>query len=208
MGLGAMVACNSSPGSNNPQHQSDNSVSGTSSPQAQPSSAGPNIDLECVINHLQNPPESFHYMFKDESDNPWSEEADVTPQMIDGSFKNNSVPAPVALHATPQEMPHQYQWAIGRMASLFALVRSTATNEGPETLNGYSTTKIAIDTARGDAAEQALYKTTFGPGGYAKGTVWATSEGCPVKLTIDEELHADDGSVRGKAHYEEAMIKK
>jgi hypothetical protein len=26
--------------------------------------AGPDIDLNCVINHIQNPPESFHYAFK------------------------------------------------------------------------------------------------------------------------------------------------
>jgi len=29
-----------------------------------------------------------------------------------------------------------------------------------------------------------------------------------VKLAIDEELHSKDGKVLGKAHYEEAMIKK
>jgi hypothetical protein len=170
---------------------------------------GPSVDLNCVINHLQNPPESFHYMFKDESsNNPWSEEADVTPQMIDGSFKSSYMPNPSPLHATPQEMPHQYQWAIGRMASLFALVRGTAVDQGAETVNGYSTTKVSIDTARGDAEEQGLFKSVLGPGGFDRGIVWVTSEGCPVKLLIDEELHAKDGSVSGKAHYEEAMIKK
>lgn len=205
---GVMAGCNSSSASRNAPDKTVDTASGSSGPQVQANAAGPNIDLNCVINHLQNPPESFHYMFKDESQNPWSEEADVTPQMIDGSFKSNYMPGPSPLHATPQEMPHQYQWAIGRMASLVALVRDTATNQGPETINGYSTTKIGIDTAHGDVAEQGLYKTTFGPGGYAKGTAWVTAEGCPVKLTIDEELHANDGSVRSKAHYEEAMVKK
>lgn len=171
---------------------------------------GPDIDLNCVIGHLQNPPESFHYMFKDESDNPWSEEADVTPQMINLSFKSNYLPAPVALHGWPQEMPHQYQWAIGRMASTFALVRATSAvvNEGGEAVNGYSTTKLSIDTGRAAATEQGLYNSTLGPGGFEKGTVWVTSEGCPVKLVVDEELHAKDGSMTGKAHYEEAMVRK
>ena len=172
---------------------------------------GPDIDLNCVIAHLQNPPESFHYMFKDESsDNPWSEEADVTPQMIDLTFKSNYMPAPVALHGTPQEMPHQYQWAIGRMASTFALVRSTSAvvNEGGETVNGYDTTKLSIDTGRASATEQGLYNSTLGPGGFEKGTVWVTSQGCPVKLVVDEELHAKNGSIIGKNHYEEAMVKK
>ncbi len=118
---------------------------------------GLDIDLDCVINRLQNPPESFHYSFKDESDNPWSEEADVTPQMINGSFKSNYMPAPVPLHDTPQDMPHKYQWAIGRMASVLALVHSSSAvvNEGPEKgVNGYDTTKFSIDTARANAAER------------------------------------------------------
>ena len=171
---------------------------------------GPDIDLNCVINHLQKPPESFHYVFKDESDNPWAEEADVTPQMIDGSFKSNYMPAPVPLHGAPSEISHQYQWAIGRMASLFAIVHGTSAvvNEGTEAVNGYNTTKLSIDTGRASAAEQGLYKSVLGPGGFEKGTVWVTSQGCPVKLVVDEELRSKDGSLATKAHYEEAMVKK
>src|SRR5436853_2725259 len=86
-------------------------------------SAGPDIDLNCVINHIQNPPESFHYSFKDVSDNPWQEEAEVTPQSIDGTFTNNSVPNPQSFHGTPQEVSPNLR-AIGRIASLFAIVRS------------------------------------------------------------------------------------
>jgi hypothetical protein len=200
----ALFGCNSSkaPDTKAPSQQST---------AAAQKSTGPDIDLNCVINHLQNPPESFHYMFKDESDNPWSEEADVTPQMIDGSFKSNYMPAPVPLHATPQEMPHQYQWAIGRMASLFAIVHASSAevNEGPEKgVNGYDTFKFSIDTTRADASQQGLYNSVLGPGGSEKGTVWVTAEGCPVKIVLDQELHAKDGSVSGKAHYEEAMVKK
>ena len=189
----------------------DTKVSSKQSAAAPQNSTGPDIDLNCVISHLQNPPESFHYSFKDESDNPWSEEADVTPQMINGSFKSNYMPAPVPLHDTPQDMPHKYQWAIGRMASLFALVHSSSAevNEGPEKgVNGYDTTKFSIDTARATAEEQGLYTATLGPGGFEKGTVWVTSDGCPVKVVMDEEMHSKDGKVSGKAHYEEAMVRK
>lgn len=173
-------------------------------------STGPDVDLNCVIDHLQNPPESFHYMFKDESDNPWSEEADVTPQMIDGSFKSNYMPTSNRFHGAPSEIPHQYQWAIGRMASLFASVRGTSAvvKEGTEDVNGYRAVKLSIDTARATAVERALYDGVLGPGGFEKGTVWVASQGCPVKVVLDEELHAKDGSVTGKAHYEEAMVKK
>ena len=173
-------------------------------------SAGPDIDLNCVTSHIQNPPESFHYTFKAESDNVWKEEADVTPQQVDGSFSNNSLPAPQQFHGTPQETSSNLM-AIGRMASLFATVRNSAAvvNEGEEKgVNGYDTVKYSIDTARGSASEQALYKSILGPGGSEKGTVWVTSQGCPVRIVLDEELHARDGSVLGKAHYEEAMVKK
>lgn len=172
--------------------------------------AGPDIDLNCVINHIQNPPESFHYAFKAESENPWEEEADVTPQRIDGSFSNNSLPAPQQFHGTPREASSNVL-AIGRMASLFAMVRNTSAvvNEGQEKgVNSYNTVKYSIDTGRGTATEQALFKSILGPGGAEKGTVWVTSEGCPVRIVLDEELHAKDGSLLGKAHYEEAMVKK
>jgi hypothetical protein len=173
-------------------------------------SAGPDIDLNCVINHIQNPPESFHYSFKAESDNPWEEEADVTPQRIDGTFSNKSLPTPQPFHGTPREASSNLM-AIGRMASLFATVRNTSAvvNEGAEKdVNSYNTVKYSIDTARGTATEQALYKSILGPGGSEKGTVWVTSQGCPVRIVLDEELHAKDGSVLGKAHYEVAMVKK
>jgi hypothetical protein len=172
-------------------------------------SGGPDIDLNCVINHIQNPPESFHYAFKADSDNSWEEEADITPQQIDGSFSNKSLPTPQQFHGTPREASSNLM-AIGRMASLFATVRNTSAlvNEGQEGVNSYNTVKYSIDTARATASEQALYKSILGPGGSEKGDVWVTSQGCPVRIVLDEELHAKDGSLLDKVHYEEAMVKK
>jgi len=173
-------------------------------------STGPDIDLNCVIDHIQNPSESFHYAFRAESDNPWHEEADVTPQRIDGSFSNSSLPTPQQFHGTPREVSSNLM-AIGRMASLFATVSHTSAvvNEGAEEgVNGYNTVKYSIDTERGTATEQALFKSILGSGGSEKGSVSVTSQGCPVRIVLDEELHSKDGSVVGKAHYEEAMIKK
>lgn len=172
---------------------------------------GSDIDLNCVIKHIQNPPESFHYTFKAvEADNPWQEEADITPQWIDGSFSNHSLPTSQQFHGTPREASSNLM-AIGRMASLFATVHNTAAevNEGPEkNVNGYNTVRYSIDTARGTAAEQMLFKSILGPGGLEKGTVWVTSGGCPIRMVVDEELHSKDGSPLGKTHYEEAMVKK
>src|SRR5262252_6988860 len=86
--LTSLLGCNSTPSkAADPTSESSQKAAGTTK-----TSAGPEIDLNCVINHIQNPPESFHYAFKVESDNPWEEEADVTPETIDGSFKNNSLP--------------------------------------------------------------------------------------------------------------------
>jgi len=175
-----------------------------------PRGGDPDIDLNCVVSHIQDPPESFHYAFKAESDNPWEEEADVTPQRIDGSFSNNTLPTPQQFHGTPREVSSNLM-AIGRMASLFATVHGTSAvvNEGAEKdVNSYNTVKYSIDTARATAGEQALYKSILGPGGSEKGTVWVTSQGCPVRIVVDEELHAKDGSLLEKAHYEEAMVKK
>jgi len=197
----ALLGCNSRNGSEMATTTKRTTSAAVNSPPAQ-------VDLNCVMDHFRNPPESFHYTFTDQSDNPWSEEANVTPQVIDVTFMNNSLPKPQTLHGTPQEIPHQYQWGIGRMASLFALVRGNEVKEGTETLNGYSVTKLLIDTGRADPAEQGLYRITFGPGGWAKGTVWVTSQGCPVRIELDEELHSKDGTVSGKAHYTEAMVKR
>ena len=80
--------------------------------------------------------------------------------------------------------------------------------QGAEDKNGYQTVKYSIDTTRGSMTEQGLFKTVLGPGGFEKGTVWATSQGCPVQIVLDQELYANDGSSLGKAHYEEAMVKK
>jgi hypothetical protein len=75
-------------------------------------------------------------------------------------------------------------------------------------VNSYDTVKYSIDTARGSPTEQALYKSILGPGGSEKGAVWVTSQGCPVRIVLDEELFSQDGTLTGKSHYEEAMIKK
>jgi hypothetical protein len=169
---------------------------------------GGDIDLNCVSRHIQNPPDSFHYTFTVVSDNPWHEDADVTPQNIDGSFMNNSLPKPQEFHGAPQQMSSNLM-AIGRMADTFATVHATAAvlSEGAEKKNGYDTVKLSIDTSRGSVTEQGLFRTLLGASGFEKGTVWVTSEGCPVQIVLDEQLQARNGSV-STSHYEEAMVKK
>src|SRR5215472_7006918 len=204
MALGSILGCNSVPS------KPVNTTSGAAQTVvAATNSAGPDIDLNCVAQHIQSPPDSFHYSFSDVSENAWQEDAEVTPQNIDGSFMNNSLPTKQEFHGPPQQVSSNLM-AIGRMASIFSTVHMTAAvmKQGAEKKNGYDTMKFSIDTAQGTSTEQGLFKTVLGPGGFERGEVWVTAEGCPVQITLDEELHARDGSPNGKAHYEEAMTRK
>ena len=174
--------------------------------------ADPGIDLNCVADHIQNPTESFHYSYKHDGPNFVDEEADITPQTIDGSFKNNSISRPV--HGVRSD-PVSWQGAwtslmgIAGMSSTIALVRnsSSTVRGGTSNVNGYDALQYSVDTTRASDAEIDLYRSTLGPGGFEKGTVWVNSQGCPVKLSLDTEMHLNNGSV-DKEHYEEAMVKK
>ena len=191
-------------------------ISKQESPQAtknlESANSDPGIDLNCVYDHLQNPPESFHYMYKKDSTNPVHQEADVTPQTIDGfriEFDSSQQP----LHATRDD---QRSWqdalagltGIGGMSSTVAIINHDSAmqreTDGSQ-VNGYDTIHYSIDTARFTPTErQMLLK----PGDLEKGDAWVTSAGCPVKLSLDSELHRNDGSLIEKLHYEETMVKK
>src|SRR5579871_5585120 len=174
--------------------------------------SGPGIDLNCTYDALQNPTESFHYVYKKVSDYPVDEEADLTPQTIDGSFTNSS-----GTHAVHGVHSDQQSWsqamagmtAISGMSSTVALVNhgSAMVKEETKNVNGYDTTRYSIDTTRGDAADQGLFKITLGDGGFEKGEAWVTAKACPVKLSLDSEMHLRNGNV-DKQHYEIAMVKK
>jgi hypothetical protein len=179
---------------------------------ASQSDPNPGIDLNCVYEHLQNPPESFHYLYKKDATNHVHQEADVTPQTIDG-FRTQFDGAQQPLHAT---RPDQQSWqsalagltGISGMSSTVAIVNhNSAMQREPDggQVNGYSTIHYSIDTARFSAVESRML---LHPGEFEKGDAWVTSAGCPVKLSLDSELHRNDGSLIEKLHYEEAMLKK
>ena len=203
--ISANLACNS-----NRSNTAKNSIPSGSS-QLHEAVAKPtmDIDLNRVIRHIQNPPDSFHYSLRDQSSNPWQEDADVTPQSITGSFTNSSLTAAQQLQGTPRDVSSNLM-AIGRLADHFATVHGTSAvvKEGTENKNGYDAVQYSIDTGLGNATEQGLFKSVLGAGGFEKGTVWVTSEGCPVQIVLDEELHAQDGSPLSKAHYEESRMKQ
>jgi len=86
----ALVACSS----NATKHARTDSKTERSSSTAAANEVFRGIDLNCVMDHIQNPPEAFHYSYHKQSSNPVEEQADITPQTIDGSFKNSDVGLP------------------------------------------------------------------------------------------------------------------
>lgn len=179
------------------------------------SDANPGIDLNCVYDRIQNPKESFSYSFtKDSSDDTHiAQEADITPQSIDGRYRGfgNDHASPLqASRSKPEEWQQAivHLTAISGMSSTIALVNhNSAMKREPDgnNANGYDTIHYSIDTARFDNTERQML---LSPGDSEKGDAWVTSEGCPVKLVLDSELHRRDGTLIDKIHYEESMVKK
>lgn len=176
--------------------------------------ADPGISLNCVIEHIQNPPESFHYVYRKDASDHVNEEADISPQVIDGSFTNSSFRR--AFHGVHSNA-HEWQsaWSglmgISGMSSAIAVVSNnsaTVREPGSSQINGYSAIHYSIDTARVTGVERQILGPAMGPGGFEKGDVWVNGQGCPVKLSLDSELHRNDGSLLARIHYEEAMVRK
>jgi hypothetical protein len=204
LALEILVGCNFGPAPNKTKEQPKTAVV---------SDPDPGIDLNCVIDRIQNPPEAFHYTYKKvNSQNPVDEEADFTPQGVDGTSTNSAGAHPVHAQRSDTagwQQAQAFLTAISGAASTVALVNhsSAMVREGTESVNGYDTIRYSIDTSRGNVAEAALYRTTLGPGGFEKGAAWVTSKGCPIKFSIDTEMHLNDGTVQTD-HYEEAIVKK
>jgi hypothetical protein len=214
-GLMAISACSSNSGSKESGQRvgkEDSARSGGNS--ATPAKADPGINLNCVYDHLQNPQESLHYIYKkDTSENDHvDQEADITPQTIDG-FRRQPEGSQKPVHGVRSDSDG-WQSALANltgisgMSGTVAIVNhNSAMKREPDggQVNGYDTIHYSIDTARFDATERSML---LKPGEFEKGDAWVTSEGCPVKLALDSELHRSDGSLIEKLHYEEAMVKK
>ncbi len=203
----AASACKLGPSSKSHEEKSSSASNATQS------ASGPGIDLNCIVDHIQNPPEAFHYTYKkDSADDNLIQDADITPDTITGSSKNKYATRELKGVKSDRES-WQTAWtglmAISGMSSTIALVHSGSpiVREGTESVNGYDTTRYSIDTSRADVAEAGLYRATLGEGGFEKGMAWVTSQGCPVKLSLDSEMHLKNGTV-DKVHYEIAMVKK
>ena len=206
-----LTACNSS--------KSPTAKVATTSPVAVRSiSTGPDLDLNCVIDHIQNPPESFHYVYKKTTSEGVNvdQEADITPQTMDG-FRMQPDGTPQPIHGVRSDSSN-WPAAWGSLTGISGMAGTVATfnhssamqrEADSGTVNGYDAVHYSIDTARWDeTTRQMLGNFALGPGGFDKGDVWVTSTGCPVKLVLDDEMHKKDGSLLEKVHYEVTMLKK
>ena len=219
--LSSLLACNSKPAASLSKGQTAEQVpaaNGQSRSAAAQHSSDPGLNLNCVYERLQNPPESFHYVYKKTTSDGAAvyQEADVTPQAIDGSrAQPDGSPQPIhAVHSDPQG----WQAALAGLTGISGMSSTVSTinhnsamqreSDGGQ-VNGYQTIHYSIDTARWDeTTRKILGDFALGPGGYDKGDAWVTADGCPVKLTLDDEMHKKDGSFLEKVHYEEEMVKK
>jgi len=73
-------------------------------------------------------------------------------------------------------------------------------------MNGYDTTRLAIDTTKASASDQRKFEALFGNGSFEKGTAWIPSDGCSVKLVLDERVML--GGKLKDSHYEMARTRR
>lgn len=190
------------------------SAKSNSADSASDSGSSIHLDAGCMLDRIDKPSESFHYSYKYASDTTWENyEADITPASIDGTTKtpmgSNSV------HAVRSDS-NGWDTAVLALSSLSftaltgrltALDGTTAiSSQGAEQVNGFNTTKYAIDTSHASASDQQNLETLLGNGSFDKGAIWIAQDGCAVKVILDEGWPIDNRLE--KRHYEIARIKK
>jgi hypothetical protein len=175
---------------------------------------GAHIDVMCIGDRINNPPEAFRYSYKYTDANRWVEdEAEITPQAMDITIKDKS-----GSHTFHGMRSDEGSWnsavldlshlnITAMSARLDALNDSSAiVQQGRETVNGYDTAKYSIDTGSANSSDRQKFETLFGKGASEKGTAWMAPDGCVAKFTLDETIV--QGDALNKAHYEMARIKK
>jgi hypothetical protein len=202
--LGTAVAC----------HSSAESKSSERSVAAASDGSATHIDVMCMGDRINNPPEAFHYAYKyTDAAGTLNENADITPQAMDITIRDAA-----GSHSYHGLRSDEASWngAVLDLSSLTFTAMSARLNslegsgikpQGTETVNGYRATRYAIDTTQASASDQQQFETLFGKGSFDKGTVWIAADECAAKLLLDEGLWQQDGSIK-KTHYEISRSKK
>ncbi len=175
------------------------------------SSGVPRPSLGCYADRTLNAPAPFHLSWKlDDSTGHSDWEADVTANTIDGTWTNST--GTRKIHGIRNDSS-SWQMAFaafpfGSQAGHFRMLYGTAmTANGHETVNGYDTTKYAIDTTHASAADAVALTYALGAKGYITGTALADKEGCVVKFSLDEAFEQHDGTL-DKEHLDVGMTKQ
>jgi hypothetical protein len=180
--------------------------------------AGSHIDVMCIGERINDPPEPFHYSFKySDASSSTSKEADITPKAMDITIKDAS-----GTHSYHGVRSDEASWdgavldlsslnMTAMMARLDALNDTSAiSRQASEAMNGYDTTRYAIDSTKESTSDQEKFAELFGKGAFEKATVWVGADGCAVKLILDERIsqgNGKNGNLKDD-HYELARIRK
>ena len=190
------------------------STTGRTSAAAASDSAGSHVDVMCISDRIEKPPGPFHYSYKySDASGSTNKEAEITPQAMDITINDKS-----GSHSFHGIRSDEASWNsavldlsnlnITAMASRLDALNDTSAivRQATESLNGYDTTRYAIDSASANAGDQRTFQELFGNGAFEKGTVWIGSDGCAVKLVLDERVLISNKPK--DAHYEIARLKK
>ena len=172
------------------------------------------VDVMCIGDRINNPPEAFHYSYKHTDANSWVEDdAEITPQVMDITIKDKS-----GSHTFHGVRSDEASWnsavidlshlnITAMSARLNALNDSSAiVQQGRESVNGYDAMKYSIDTGSANSSDRQKFEALFGKGASEKGTAWMAPDACVAKFTLDETIV--QGDALNKAHFEIARIKK
>lgn len=167
------------------------------------------LDVGCMLDHVERPSEAFHYSYKyADSSTQLDAEAAVTPQTMDIQITD---PSGVHKYHGVRSDPNSWNAAVFDLASLnFAAMTgrlggydgtSVIRRQVAEPVNGYTATTYIVDSRAASADDRQTFTTLFGPGSFDKGTVSMGSDGCAVRVLLDEGISQPNGSVE-KRHYE------
>jgi hypothetical protein len=191
-----------------------NSSSVSKSAAASADGPGSHIDVLCIGDRINNPPESFHYSYRySDMSGSGEKDADITPQVMDITVKDKS-----GSHSFHGVHSNEDSWNsavidlsnlnMTAMSSRLDSLNNTSAivRQSSEPMNGYDATKYSIDTGNASSSDRQQFETLFGKGSFEKGTAWVPADGCIAKIVLDEAVQIN-GSLKN-AHYEIQRIKK
>ena len=190
------------------------SHSASSGPVQASDTASGHIDVLCIGDRVNNPAEAFHDSYKYTGPpQAVNDEADITPQSIDATIADKS--GKHSFHGSRGDS--SWDRAVVDLARLnFTAMTarlvplndtSAIARQASESVNGYDTTRYAIDTSTANAKDRKMFAALFGDSTSEKGTVWMAGDDCAAKLVLDENLQQSDGAI-ATTHFEINRIKK